>query len=105
MLAARLLDLCSLVSAGLSPNAHGTPKIFLIKRLLSPSSPRYAAYVNVLTALDCPVGEYRAKDKASAGKPVQSPDLTLPSELDVEVSVRVVELISALRRSAALGGE
>ena len=100
VLAARLLVLCSLASAGLSPNAHGTPKIFSIKRVLSQTSPRYAAYVNVLTALDCPVSEYRAKDKATAEKPAQSSDLMLPSELEVPESVRMVDLAAALKRSA-----
>ncbi|CAE7458361.1 unnamed protein product [Symbiodinium necroappetens] len=101
--AVRLLKLCKLVEMGLGTNAHGTPLIFAVKRVMPASTePAYVYYANVLSAFGLRFGghhsEYRATNHLGPdiAKPPAAPELALDPALTQEESAAICAVLQSL---------
>lgn len=102
--AVALIHRVGLGAAGLGTNAHGTPLVFLVKRVLARESPAYTSYCNVLSALNFPLRSYHvvphSGDEAPTSPPA-SPSLTLPPEISLDAAEGTCETLRAFVMAAS----
>ena len=99
--AACLIASVGLGAAGLGTNQHGTPLIFMVKRVLRRDAASFVPYSN---AFGLRTANYAAlcSDDANVQKPPSAPALTLPRELTLEASTEITTVVTALVAAAAL---
>jgi len=101
--AVTLVVRAGLGAAGLGTNPHGTPLVFLVKKVLT-RDPAHTLYSNVLSALNFPVRSYQALPHAGEGAvpgPPASPSLELPTPLTVETSESICTVLTAFAAQAS----
>ena len=101
--AVTLVVRAGLGAAGLGTNAHGTPLVFLVKKVLT-RDPEHTLYSNVLSALNFPIRSYQALPHAGEGAvpgPPASPSLALPTPLTLEAAESICTVLTAFAAQAS----
>ena len=101
--AVALIVRAGLGSAGLGTNPHGTPLVFLIKKVLARDSPDYTLCTNVLSALNFPLRSYQALAHEGEGAiaPPSSPTLSLPASLTFDTAENICAVLAAFVAQAS----